>query len=271
MREGWAQWTAIHVAIIAAIAAAAWIIRVEYLKEELRERRIAQRVRLLDAPGPGIAPGQEGGREEAEAFELREEDSRKEEEALKLREEAERKQREALHARQERERALAEKRQLGNATRGRLQAQLDRELGSATPTPGGLLPGDPSAQARWADSIRGKIKQNIVLLDIPGNPEAVFDVELLPTGEVLSVRLRKSSGVKAYDEAVERAILKSSPLPLPDRPEVFQRALRITFRPRDEYKSPDPKRLGSSRRRGHSEPLRIRASARRDARGRNPR
>jgi colicin import membrane protein len=132
-----------------------------------------------------------------------------------------------------------------------MRAQLDRELGtgtstrSAAPTPGRPLYGEPDALERWADSIRGKIKQNIVLLDIPGNPEAVFDVELLPTGEVLSVRLRKSSGVKAYDEAVERAILKSSPLPLPDRPEVFQRALRIIFRPKDEYKASDPKRLGS--------------------------
>jgi colicin import membrane protein len=37
----------------------------------------------------------------------------------------------------------------------------------------------------------------------------------LPTGEVLSIRMLKSSGNPAYDTAVERAILKSSPLPLP--------------------------------------------------------
>ena len=55
----------------------------------------------------------------------------------------------------------------------------------------------------------------------------------LPTGEVMSAKLRKSSGHKAYDAAVERAILKSSPLPKPDRPEQFQRALEIKFRPLD--------------------------------------
>jgi len=33
---------------------------------------------------------------------------------------------------------------------------------------------------------------------------------------VLSARLRTSSGNRAYDEVVERAILKSSPLPRPD-------------------------------------------------------
>ena len=59
--------------------------------------------------------------------------------------------------------------------------------------------------------------------DLPGNPEAQFDVVQLPTGEILSVELRKSSGVRSYDEAVHRAILKSSPLPRPDRPELGAR------------------------------------------------
>jgi len=50
---------------------------------------------------------------------------------------------------------------------------------------------------------------------------------------VLAVRLRKSSGFKSYDEALERAILKSSPLPKPDRPELFERSLELKFRPLD--------------------------------------
>jgi len=45
------------------------------------------------------------------------------------------------------------------------------------------------------------------------------------------VTLAKSSGNRAYDEAVERAILKSSPLPKPDQAEVFQRQLSLKFRP----------------------------------------
>jgi colicin import membrane protein len=68
---------------------------------------------------------------------------------------------------------------------------------------------------------------------MPGNPEAIFDVVQLPTGEILDVQLRKSSGVRAYDDAVQRAILKSSPLPRPDRPELFQRSLMLKFRPKD--------------------------------------
>jgi len=88
------------------------------------------------------------------------------------------------------------------------------------------------ADAAYISKLKGKIKGNIVLPpDIPGNPEAIFDVVQLPTGEVISAKLRKSSGHKAYDAAVERAILKSSPLPRPDRPEQFQRTLEIKFRP----------------------------------------
>ncbi len=93
---------------------------------------------------------------------------------------------------------------------------------------------DLRARAAWTDRIRAKIRGNIVLPpDIKGNPEAVFDVVQLPTGEVLSARLRKSSGHRGYDAAVERAILKSSPLPRPDRPELFVRELELKFRPLD--------------------------------------
>jgi len=86
----------------------------------------------------------------------------------------------------------------------------------------------------WIARIRGKIRGNILLPEgIKGNPEAIFDVVQLPTGEVLSVKLRKSSGHGLYDQVVERAILKSSPLPRPDRPEQFRRELELKFRPLD--------------------------------------
>jgi len=95
-------------------------------------------------------------------------------------------------------------------------------------------PAAPSVDAGYVDKIRTKIRMNVVLpSDIRGNPEAIFDVIQLPTGEVLSAKLMKSSGHKAYDEAVERAILKSSPLPKPDRPEQFQRELQLKFKPQE--------------------------------------
>jgi colicin import membrane protein len=91
------------------------------------------------------------------------------------------------------------------------------------------------ATADYMGKIRAKIKGNIVLPpDIKGNPEAIFDVIQLPSGEILSVKLKKSSGHAAYDNAVERAILKSSPLPKPEQGDLFSRALELKFRPLEE-------------------------------------
>lgn len=90
--------------------------------------------------------------------------------------------------------------------------------------------------ADYASKIRGKIKgnMNITGLSIQGNPEAVFKVTQLPSGEVLSVKLSKSSGNRPLDEAIERAILKSSPLPKPDQASLFQRELELKYKPLDE-------------------------------------
>jgi len=82
--------------------------------------------------------------------------------------------------------------------------------------------------------IRAKVRSNWILpLELKGNPEATFNVVQLPNGEVLSVQLVRSSGIPAYDQAVERAILRSSPLPKPTSESVFSRELRLTFRPKD--------------------------------------
>ena len=88
--------------------------------------------------------------------------------------------------------------------------------------------------ADWVGKVAAKVRGNVVLPpDIKGNPEAVFDVVQLPNGEVLQVKLRKSSGHRALDDAIERAILKSSPLPKPDRSESAPRAFELKYRPLD--------------------------------------
>lgn len=83
--------------------------------------------------------------------------------------------------------------------------------------------------------IAAKIRRNIV--NPPGvakNIRAEFSVTLLPSGEVLNATLAKSSGNEAYDSAVERAILKAQPLPLPPAEQnLFARFrdLRLKFSP----------------------------------------
>ncbi|HEX5125467.1 MAG TPA: energy transducer TonB [Rhodocyclaceae bacterium] len=89
------------------------------------------------------------------------------------------------------------------------------------------------AEKAWTDKIKSKVRGNIILPPgITGRPTAEFAILLLPTGEVMMpLRLINSSGNKLLDEAIERAIMKSSPLPLPDKPEIFQRQLNLKFDP----------------------------------------
>jgi len=93
------------------------------------------------------------------------------------------------------------------------------------------------AMNEYIGRIQAVIRGNIPLTaieGIPGNPTALVDVVQLPTGEVLSVTIRKSSGYPRYDEAIERAIRKASPLPLPPSRDMFERELKLTFRPLDK-------------------------------------
>jgi colicin import membrane protein len=70
--------------------------------------------------------------------------------------------------------------------------------------------------ARYKDMISAKIRGNTRLPEnLPGNPEVEFRLSVLPTGEIAKITLTKSSGIAAYDQAVQRGIEKSSPLPLP--------------------------------------------------------
>ena len=91
------------------------------------------------------------------------------------------------------------------------------------------------AIADYLGRIRGKIRGNIVVPpEVKGNPEAVFDVTQLPSGEIVTVRLKRSSGHATLDAAIERAILKSNPLPKPEQVELFSRSLELRFRPLDD-------------------------------------
>lgn len=86
----------------------------------------------------------------------------------------------------------------------------------------------------YISKIVTKIRRNIVMPpDVANDARAEFGVTLLPGGSVLNTRLLKSSGNGAYDNAVERAIIKSQPLPLPPDPALFNRfrELKLGFKP----------------------------------------
>ncbi|MDW7604002.1 MAG: TonB family protein, partial [Candidatus Nitrotoga sp.] len=90
--------------------------------------------------------------------------------------------------------------------------------------------------AAYKAKIRAKILRNIVMSsDIPKDALAEFDVTLFSGGVVLNVKLVKSSGSAMYDRAVERAIKRSDPLPVPPEGLLSNqfRELRLNFSPNE--------------------------------------
>lgn len=94
----------------------------------------------------------------------------------------------------------------------------------------------PRGDAGYAGLIRAKILSNIrfpLPPDLAGNPEAKFEIEQLPSGEIISIKKIQSSGLPAFDAAVERAIQASSPLPKDKNGQVV-RKLDLVFTPLDK-------------------------------------
>lgn len=150
-------------------------------------------------------------KEQAEAARKKaeKEQQQREQEAQKQRALEEQKKREQA---EQRKREQAEKARL-EAQQAAARAKIDNEIG------------------KYKAMILAKIKSRIVMPpDLPGNPVTEFNVTLLPGGDILDVRLRKSSGYPAFDSAVERAIHLSEPLPLPPDPSLFNefRSLQVT-------------------------------------------
>ncbi len=191
-------------------------------------------------PPPKAAPKAEQPDERAAEIARKakaEEERKAKETAERERKERERKEAEAEQKKQEEQKKLAEARDRQARAAAELKAQAERERAArdvqqkANAAEAAAL---SRAEADYIRRIQSKVKGNVTLPpDLAGNPEAIFEVVQLPTGEIINTVLRKSSGVRAYDEAVQRAIQKSSPLPRPDRPELFQRTLTLKFRPQD--------------------------------------
>lgn len=62
----------------------------------------------------------------------------------------------------------------------------------------------------------------------------VVNVRLVPSGEVLAVRVVKSCGSTIFDRSVENAVFKASPLPVPGDKDIFEikfRNLNLRFNP----------------------------------------
>ncbi|MDO8439963.1 MAG: cell envelope integrity protein TolA [Polaromonas sp.] len=114
---------------------------------------------------------------------------------------------------------------------------LDRMLGQAGATGAANAKGtaqkSSGPSASYGGKVRAKVKPNIVFTDdIAGNPTAEVEVRTSLDGSIISQRLIKSSGNKAWDEAVIKAILRTETMPR-DVDGRVPSPMILEFRPKD--------------------------------------
>jgi len=70
-------------------------------------------------------------------------------------------------------------------------------------------------------------------LDAPSNLQCKIEIVLLPSGNVVSVKIVESSGNLSFDRSVETAVRKASPLPVPADSVIFKEfeVMRLRFEP----------------------------------------
>lgn len=180
----------------------------------------------LPKPAPAL-PDAQIALEKAKKELARKAEIDKENRALAEREKAEREKLERV----KRQRDAAEETRIAQQR----EENLRRMLGQIASSPGGR--GNAAANAAPSATYAGRlvraIKPNIVLTeDVAGNPLAEVEVRAAANGAILGSTLVKSSGSKAWDDAVMRAILKTETLPR-DTDGHVPPTLTIGFRPRD--------------------------------------
>jgi colicin import membrane protein len=202
-------------------------------KEELKrkqleeERELAEQKRIEEKKAKALAEKKERELEEKKA----KADAEKKEAEQKKKDEAEKKKKEEA---EKKKKAAAEQKKL-DAARAEEMRRITGAAGNPTSTGTAEKSTAPRIDKGYSAAITAKVKGNTSYagsLDEPGNPTATFRVEQLPTGEIISVKKTKSSGVPSFDDAVEKGITKSSPLPK-KKDGTVERSLVIEFHMKD--------------------------------------
>ena len=191
-------------------------------QERIREEQAAERRRLeQDAQERQQREAAERERQRQEAEERRQ---REEAEAERRRQEAERQRLEDIE-RQRRENELKRAAAEAAAREQRLQEELAEEMARQEAMSSGELD-------RYTFAITQRIEQNWIRpASAQPGLECVVNVRQVPGGEVISATIERCNGDAAVQRSIEAAVFKASPLPEPSNPALFERNLRITFKP----------------------------------------
>lgn len=219
-------------------------------------------------PDPDIALEREKKRKEALEKKQAEEKARREEalekqrlaelekqrlaELEKKKQAEEQKRRQEAAAEEKRKQAEEEKRKLAEEEKRRQEEAVaeqrakkrrEDELKRLQALAGEGMAGDaekaasPKLDPGYARLIAAKIKSNTILPplnEIAGNPAVEYAIDLLPDGSVRDVKMLRSSGIAAFDQAVRRAIDRAAPFPADPATGKVPGSMAISHRPKDQ-------------------------------------
>ena len=202
--------------------------REQQLEREKRERERKEeerRERLEQEKKERLLAQQKAEREKAEREKAEKEQAAKAEQD-KQKKLAEDKRRKAEEAREAKEAEALRQENLRRMMQG-----LPGATGGETATGTAQRSSGPSGS--YGGKVAAKVRPNIVYPDtISGNPRAEVEVRAAPDGTIVGARITQSSGNKAWDDAVIRALHRTETLPR-DVDGRVPSSLVIGFRPRD--------------------------------------
>jgi colicin import membrane protein len=194
--------------------------RKQKAEQDAKKKAEADRRKKVDLAAKQKAEEQrkaeQAAKQKAEA-----ERKRQAEEAAKKKAAAE-KQREAEQAAKEKAAAEAVARREAEQA---LQAQLAEEQAQARAE---------NALSQYIPYIQQKIQRSWLRpAGSPAGLSCLILVKLIPGGEVVDAKVVRSSGDPLFDRSVETAVLKASPLPMPDDATMFKyfREINFNFKP----------------------------------------
>jgi colicin import membrane protein len=166
-------------------------------------------------------------------------EARKKEEALKQQQLAEKKaadekkkKEELAKAEKVRQQRLEQEKKLAALREDNMRRIQGLAGATGSPVATGTAQRSAGPSDSYAGRVRARVRPNVVFTDdIAGNPTAEVEVRMAPDGTITSRRLLKSSGARAWDEAVLRALDKTEVLPRDVDGRVHS-PLIIEFRPK---------------------------------------
>lgn len=185
-------------------------------RDEEQQRKVVEEKQLRERQ-------EQQRRQEAEAQKQREAEAERQRKA-----EVERKRAEDIKRRQEeqaKKRRAAEEARAQAARESELQRQLEDEEGL-------MEARGSSAMAQYVAQIRQHVERRWIR---PPSARPGLDCEIrvvqAPGGSVLSAQVTRCNGDAAVRQSIETAVLRSSPLPPPSDPRLFERTLLLQFKP----------------------------------------